>query len=629
MTYSQEFFYEENLEKDAYLFNEGKNLRAYEFLGAHRVTIDNEDYVRFVVWAPRAKYVNLVGDFNSWDELDLPLKPIGDTGLWTITLKGVQVYDAYKYRIVGEWGEIKYKADPFAFHSELRPKTASKFYDLRDYDWKDSRWLKNRAKEDMKHQPMSIYEVNLSSWKKKENGDFYSYREMAKELVDYVKSMKFTHVELMPVMEHPYDGSWGYQISGYYAPTSRFGTPKDFMYLVDCFHKKDIGVILDWVPGHFCPDDFALRTFDGTPTYEHPDSNLSVNPQWGTINFDFSKNEVRNFLTSSVLYWLDYYHIDGIRVDAVSYILHHSIHGELGNPESSNVDKNGLMFLKELNEIVSSNYPDTMMIAEDSSAWPKVTGDLKDNGLGFDYKWNMGWMNDTLRYINLDPIYRKDHHGLITFSLMYAFNENFILPFSHDEVVHMKGSMINKLPGGYREKFLGLKLLMMFMYGHPGKKLNFMGNEIAQFDEWNEWEQITWSVLDFEQHQKYKRFFKDLNDLYRKEKALWEIDDDYKGFEWIEVDNKDESVFIFERHSLKESIICVYNFTSVPRDNYPIGVREEGNYKVILNSYMEKYGGELLRNKPNKAKKESFHNRDYSLRVDIPPLSGMFIKKKK
>ena len=623
------FFYQDNLEKDAYFYNEGKNHRAYDFLGSHKVNIDGTEYIRFVVWAPRAKYVNLCGDFNYWDELNLPLERIGQTGLWTITVEGINIYDSYKYRIVGPNDQVKLKADPFAFHAENRPNTASKFYDLAGYKWNDKRWMNKRVDKNGTDSPISIYELNLASWKKKDNGDFYSYREMADELVDYVKDMGFTHVELMPIMEHPYDGSWGYQISGYYAPTSRFGTPHDFMYMIDRFHQKNIGIILDWVPGHFCPDDFALREFDGTPTYEPDHSSLSQNEHWGTVNFDLGRNEVKNFLISSALYWMDYYHIDGIRVDAVAYIIHNRIDGEVGNPNSDNVDWNGVNFLKELNETIRKFYPEVIMVAEDSSPWPNVTKSVSDGGLGFEFKWNMGWMNDTLKYVEMDPIFRKDHHDLVTFSLVYAFNENFILPFSHDEVVHMKGSMINKMPGSYEDKFSALKLLMMFMFGHPGKKLNFMGNEIAQFDEWNEWESLTWSVLDFDSNRKYQKFFKELNKVYRKERAFWEVDDSYDGFEWIEVNNRDESVFIFERIAKDgESVICAFNFTGVKRENYPIGVNDEGSYKVIFNSAMEKYGGHLSRNRSIKTNKEAFQGRENSFRIDLEPLSAVFIKKK-
>lgn len=623
------FFYQDNLEKDAYLYNEGKNHRAYDFLGSHKVNIDGTEYIRFVVWAPRAKYVNLCGDFNYWDELNLPLERIGQTGLWTITVEGINIYDSYKYRIVGPNDQVKLKADPFAFHAENRPNTASKVYDLAGYKWNDKRWMNKRVDKNGTNSPISIYELNLASWKKKDNGDFYSYREMADELVDYVKDMGFTHVELMPIMEHPYDGSWGYQISGYYAPTSRFGTPHDFMYMVDRFHQKNIGVILDWVPGHFCPDDFALREFDGTATYEPEHYSLSQNEHWGTVNFDLGRNEVKNFLISSALYWMDYYHVDGIRVDAVAYIIHNRIDGEVGNPNSDNVDWNGVNFLKELNETIRKFYPEVIMVAEDSSPWPNVTKSVSDGGLGFEFKWNMGWMNDTLKYVEMDPLFRKDHHDLVTFSLVYAFNENFILPFSHDEVVHMKGSMINKMPGSYEDKFSALKLLMMFMFGHPGKKLNFMGNEIAQFDEWNEWESLTWSVLDFDSHRKYQKFFKELNKVYRKERAFWEVDDSYDGFEWIEVNNRDESVFIFERIAQDgESVICAFNFTGVKRENYPIGVNDEGSYKVIFNSAMEKYGGYLSRNRSIKTNKEAFQGRENSFRIDLEPLSAVFIKKK-
>ncbi|MFY9284345.1 MAG: 1,4-alpha-glucan branching protein GlgB [Miniphocaeibacter sp.] len=624
------YYYTEEGEEDAYLFNKGINEKSYEFLGAHKYIEGDKETVRFVVWAPNAKYVNLVGDFNDWDDYNLPMKMIGETGLWIINVFDVKEYDSYKYRIVTKNDEIKYKADPYAFHAELKPKTASKYYDLKGYKWKDKRWLNKKKKADIYKTPMSIYEVNLASWKKKDNGDYYSYVELADELVNYVKEMGYTHVEIMPITEYPFDGSWGYQTTGYFAPTSRFGTPKDFMYLVDKFHQKNIGVILDWVPVHFCKDDFGLAKFDGTGLYESSNSYEAENEQWGTLNFDFKKNEVRNFLISSALYWHDYYHIDGIRVDAVAYMLYLDFTGkDIKNEDGGNENKEAVSFIRELNTVIFKNYPNTLMIAEESTAWPNITMPVELDGLGFNYKWNMGWMNDTLRYIKLDPLFRKDHHDLLTFSLVYAFSENYILPFSHDEVVHMKGSMINKMPGEYSQKFDSLRLLMMYMYGHPGKKLNFMGNEIAQFDEWNEWDEITWSVLDYEKHVKYKKFISDLNNFYRKEKALWEEDFDYEGFNWLEVNNNKESVVIFERISDKgEKLICAYNFTPVLRKNYPIGVDEEGTYSVMLNSDMQKYGGNLLRNKPYKTKEEEIHSKKYSIRVDLPPLGAMFIKLK-
>lgn len=626
---SVNYYYSKYGEDDAYLFNKGKNKKSYEFLGSHEIEENNRKSVRFVVWAPNAKYVNLVGDFNNWDDLNLPMKKIANTGLWTINVFNVKEYDSYKYRIVTKYDEIKYKADPYAFHAEVKPKTASKFYNIKDYKWKDKRWINKKKKENIYKRPMNIYEVNLASWKKKENGDYYTYIELADELVDYVKSLNYTHVEIMPITEYPYDGSWGYQTTGYFAPTSRFGTPKDFMYLVDKFHQKNIGVILDWVPVHFCKDDFGLINFDGTNLYEYSNQYKAENEQWGTLNFDYTKNEVKNFLISSALYWHDYYHIDGIRVDAVAYMLYLDFTGkDIKNDDGGNINKEAVNFLKELNTIVFENYPNTLMIAEESTTWPNVTKPVSLGGLGFNFKWNMGWMNDTLKYIKLDPIYRKENHNLLTFSLMYAFNENYILPFSHDEIVHMKGSMISKMPGSYCEQFDSLRLLMMYMIGHPGKKLNFMGNEIAQFDEWNEWKELTWSVLDYEKHKKYKKYIEELNNIYYKEKTLWEIDTKYDGFNWLDVDNKDESILVFERIGEEEKIICIYNFTPVKRYEYPIGVDEEGTYSVVINSSMEKYGGEIKRNKPYKTSKEKIHSKNYSIRVDIEPLGAMMLKLK-
>lgn len=624
------FYYSEYGEDDAYLFNEGKNEKSYEFLGAHSFLEDDKVSVRFVVWAPNAENVNLIGDFNDWNELNLPMKRIGETGLWMINVFGVEEFDSYKYRIATKSGGIKYKADPYAFHAETKPKTASKYFDIKGYKWNDKKWLNRRNKTDVYKSPMNIYEVNLASWRKKDNGDYYTYIELADELVDYVKSLNYTHVEIMPITEYPYDGSWGYQTTGYFAPTSRFGTPKDFMYLVDRFHQKNIGVILDWVPVHFCKDDFGLANFDGTNLFEPLNQYEAENEQWGTLNFDYSKNEVRNFLISSALYWHDYYHIDGIRVDAVAYMLYLDFSGkDIKNDEGGNTNKEAVKFIRELNSIVFKNYPNTLMIAEESTAWPNVTKPIELNGLGFNFKWNMGWMNDTLKYIKLDPIYRKDNHNLLTFSLMYAFSENYVLPFSHDEVVHMKGSMINKMPGEYNQKFDSLRLLMTYMICHPGKKLNFMGNEIAQFDEWNEWEQLTWNILDFEKHRQFKKYIEDLNGIYRKEKSLWDRDIEEDGFNWLEVDNSDESILIFERISDDEKVICINNFTPVKRGNYPVGVDEEGTYSVVINSSMEKYGGAIKRNKPYKTNKEAFHFKDYSIRVDIEPLGSMVIKQKK
>lgn len=624
------FYYEDNLAKEARAYQEGKYDRSYLFLGAHKVEGDLGEAYRFTVWAPNAKYVNLVGDFNNWNDYDLPLKPIDDTGIWSVSVYGVSVFDAYKYRIVSPYDEIRYKADPYAFHAEERPKTASKVYDIDDYQWKDRRWMNARKKRDVYNSPMSVYEVNLSSWKKHEDHTNYTYVEMADELVDYVKEMGYTHVELMPITEYPYEGSWGYQVTGYFAPTSRFGTPKDFMYLVDAFHQKNIGVILDWVPVHFCKDDFGLARFDGTNVYEPLNQYDAENVEWGTLNFDYSKPEVVNFLISSALYWHDIYHIDGIRVDAVTYMLYLDFNGKNRyNKHGGNENLEAIEFLQKLNTKIYSYYPDTTMIAEESTAWPLVTAPVSEGGLGFSFKWNMGWMHDTLNYMMMDPLFRRDHQDKLTFSLTYAFSENYILPFSHDEVVHMKGSMINKFPGPYDEKFKQLRLLYAYMYAHPGKKLMFMGDEFAAFDEWNEWTSLNWSHLNFETHQGIQKFVQTINTLYKKEKALYEIDTSFDGFKWIEHDNHDESIVAFERIDKKgEKILCIFNFTPLERNSYPIGVDKQGTYSILLNTSHKRYGGYIPRNKPYKTVAQPIHGRDYSILVDIPSYGGLYIKRK-
>lgn len=631
--FNVDFYYKEKeLDEEVYLYQNGSHDRAYKFLGSHK-TKDSEgkDAVSFCVWAPNAKYVNLIGDFNDWNEYDLPLKRINDSDIWNICVYDIEEYESYKYRIVSPWDEIRYKADPFAFHAEERPKSASKVYDIEGFKWSDKRWLNKRAKANIYNEPMSIYEVNLSSWKRKEDGCPYSYRELADELVDYVKEMGYTHVELMPVMEHPYDGSWGYQVTGYFAPTSRFGTPKDFMYLVNAFHKKNIGVILDWIPSHFCKDDFGLARFDGTNCYEPVDQYRAENEEWGTLNFDYGKTEVVNFLISNALYWHDYYHIDGIRVDAVAYMIYLDFTGkEIRNHDGSNDNKEAISFLKKLNTAVYNDYPDTMMIAEESTAWPLVTMPVENGGLGFSYKWNMGWMHDILKYMEMDPIFRKDHHEALTFTMTYAFSENYVLPFSHDEVVHMKGSMINKMPGEYKDKFASLRLLYAYMYAHPGKKLMFMGDEIAQFDEWDEWSQLTWEVLEYDTHKEFKKYVSDLNELYRKEKTLFDIDTSYEGFNWVDLKNREESIIAFERiDSDGNEMLCIFNFTPVERKAYPVGVKDAGNYSIKLNTDMKKYGGSLVRNKPWRSKAEPIGDRDYRIEIDLPPLSALYLSHKK
>lgn len=622
-----DFFYQNNGQMDIYLFHEGNNKNLYKFLGSHIFYDEYGMYTKFSVWAPNAKYVNLVGDFNNWDDFSLPMKRIDDGQIWEICVREVKIFESYKYRIVSQKNEILYKADPFAFHSELRPKTASKVYDIEGYQWSDENWLKKRNKTDKLNSPMVIYEINLSSWRK--HGENYlSYFQLADELVDYIKKMNYTHVEFMPLMEHPFDGSWGYQLTGFFAATSRFGCPKDLMHLIDVLHHNNIGVIMDWVPAHFCKDDFGLRKFDGSEVYEKSDSYLSENEQWGTLNFDYSKNEVVNFLISSALFWIKYFHLDGIRVDAVSYMLHLNFSGRnIVNEDGGYENKEAIKFIKKLNQTIKNDCPGVITVAEESTSWPNVTKSVQENGLGFDFKWNMGWMNDIIKYMKTDPIFRKYHHDLLTFSLMYAFNENYILPFSHDEVVHMKNSMIGKMPGSYDDKFSQIKLLYSFMYAHPGKKLLFMGNDIAQFDEWNEYKEITWEVLNYEKHQKFQNFMKDLNKFYLSNDEFYELDTTYSGFQWEDVNNSNESLIVFERiNSKNEKIICIFNFTPVKREKYPVGVDEFALYSVVFNSSMTKYSGNLTRNKPCYAKQISHNGRAYSIDVDIEPFSAMFLK---
>lgn len=625
------FHYSEDLSLYAHIYHEGKDDKSYEFLGAHFIDKNGrDDVVRFAVWAPNAKFVNLIGDFNEWHEFNLPMKRIAGSGIWEITVQGVKVFDAYKYRIVTQNDEIRYKADPYAFHAEERPKSASKVYDIRNYEWNDLKWKNRMKKIDLYNSPISIYEVNLSSWKKHPNNANYSYLELADDLVKYVKSMDYTHVEFMPITEYPYDGSWGYQALGYFAPTSRFGTPKDFMYLIDQLHQNGIGVIIDWVPVHFCKDDHGLARFDGTNCYESVNEEKANNVAWGTLNFDYSKKEVVNFLISSALFWHDYYHIDGIRVDAVAYMLYTDFSNpNLKNEDGTNINRDSVEFIKKLNTKVYEYFPNTMMIAEESTAYPHITMPIDKGGLGFSFKWNMGWMNDIIKYMNMDPIFRKDHHNALTFTMTYAFSENYILPFSHDEVVHAKGSMLNKMFGDYNNRFKQLRLLYTYMFTHPGRKLLFMGNEFAQYDEWDEWSELSWELLDFESHAKMQAFVKDLNILYKKEKALHEVENSFDGFNWIEHENAKESIIAYERIDKKgNKVICIFNFTPVDRPAYPIGVDKSGNYSIIINSDHNRYGGDTKRNKYFRSIDEPIHGKDYRINVDIPAYGGFIIKRK-
>ena len=630
MNIAEKYFYSNFEKKQLEMYSEGKLYNSYEFFGAHKINCDGYEAVRFLVWAPHAVSIHLVGEFNSWDEIGYPLKKITRNGVWEISAFNVKVYDSYKYRIVTSNGEILYKADPYAFHSEERPKSASKYFDIENYEWKDSKWRKSLREQDSYSSPISIYEVNLLSWKKKSDGKQYSYKDLGEELIPYVKEMGFTHIEIMPIMEHPYDGSWGYQVTGYFAPTSRFGTPDDFMYFVDCCHQNEIGILLDWVPVHYCKDDHGLYHFDGGCCFESSDAFRAENEQWGTVNFDYGKAEVRNFLVSNAIYWHERYHIDGMRIDAVAYMLYLNFSGkDIRNVYGGYENIEAIDFIRELNSAVFLRYPNTLMMAEESTAWPLVTSPTDVGGLGFNYKWNMGWMNDILEYMEQDPLFRKGNQNALTFSITYAFSENYVLPLSHDEVVHGKKSLLSKMPGSYEEKFANLRLLYTYMYAHPGKKLLFMGGEFGQFIEWNEWQGLDWHLLDYESHEKMREFVKSLNKLYRRESCLYELDTTFDGFEWIEHENHQESILAFERkNSEGEKIIAVFNFTPIERKRYPIGVDEVGNYKIILNSNLVKYGGSSRSMSLYKARKLKIHNKPYAICLTIPALSGVFLKYK-
>ncbi|MDO5028355.1 MAG: 1,4-alpha-glucan branching protein GlgB [Bacillota bacterium] len=616
------YHYKRDISYEAYLFHQGKNFQSYKFLGAHK----EKSGVSFTVWAPRAKEVYLVGDFNDWQETSLPLKRFEDSGIWQIVLADVEVFQTYKYRIITEDDQVLYKADPFAFHAEERPKTGSKYFNIEGYKWTDKPWQKAKAKSSSYKSPMNIYEVNLLSWRKNPDGSQYSYQRLKKDLITYVKSMGYTHIELMPILEHPYDGSWGYQATGYFAPTSRFGTPFDFMDFVNSCHKNNIGVIMDWVPVHFAVDDFALRKFDGTYLYESLDQTKAYNQAWGSYNFDLSKNEVQSFLISSAIFWHDYYHIDGLRVDAVAYMLYLNYPHE---QNEANINQAAVGFLRDLNTEIFKRFPNSLMIAEESTAWPNVSRPVDIGGLGFNYKWNMGWMNDILDYMKADPVYRKSKHDQLRFSFTYQYSENYILPFSHDEVVHGKKSLLDKMPGSYEEKFASLRLLLAYMIGHPGKKLNFMGNEFGQFIEWDEWKELDWFLLDYDSHKRTHDFVKDLNKFYKESSELFQEDYDPKGFQWVSHDNGNESILVFDRiNSQGEKISCIYNFTPVDRPSYPIGVDYKGTYRTVFSTDKKKYGGSTSRVKTYKTLDEKFHGRDYGIRVDIPGLSALFIKHK-
>lgn len=585
-------------EKETKKFNAGICYDIYEKLGSHPMTVNGVEGVLFAVWAPNAMRVSVVGDFNLWDGRRLPMRRLWDSGIFELFVPGLAAGQLYKYEIKAKGGLTFLKADPYANAAQLRPDTASVITDLSQYAWKDEAWLKQRKNADSKKAPMSIYEVHLGSFRKPEDGrEFYNYRELAVMLADYVKEMGYTHIELMPVMEHPFDGSWGYQVTGYYAPTSRYGTPKEFKYLVDYLHKNKIGVILDWVPAHFPKDAHGLADFDGQPLYEYADPRKGEHPEWGTKIFDYGKNEVKNFMLANALYWVEEYHVDGLRVDAVASMLYLDYGKEPGqwvpNKNGGNENLEAVEFFKHLNTLVRGRNKGVIMIAEESTTWPKVTGSVEDGGLHFSYKWNMGWMHDFLDYMKLDPYFRKYNHNKMTFGMTYAFSENYILVLSHDEVVHLKCSMINKMPGDLEEKFQNLMVGYAFMFGHPGKKLLFMGQDFGQLREWSEEREIDWFLLADEGHQHLQTFFSDLLKMYRKYPALYANDCGYEGFQWINANDGDRSIYSFVRWSPtgKNNLLFVCNFTPVERPDYMCGVPRKKQYRLILDSSDMKYGG--------------------------------------
>ena len=616
-------------EFDLYLLAEGTHYRAYEKLGAHFTEKDGKRGVQFAVWAPNAKRVSIIGDFNNWNPNTSVMQP-STAGIWEGFVPDIGQGASYKYHIESRYRDYKVdKADPYGFASEIRPQTASRVWNLENYSWHDESWMKNRTNTNSLSSPLSFYEVHLGSWKRalEENNRWLSYRELAPLLADYVHDAGFTHIEFLPVMEHPFDGSWGYETLGYFAPTSRFGTPDDFMYLVDYLHQRGIGVVLDWVPAHFPKDEAGLGYFDGSHLYEHEDPRQGEHPDWNTFVFNYGRNEVQNFLISNALFWMDKYHVDGLRVDAVASMLYLDYgrrEGEwIPNRFGGKENLDAIHFLRTLNEHVYGAYPDTMMIAEESTSWPQVSRPIYLGGLGFGLKWNMGWMHDVLNYMSQDPVYRNYHHNEITFSLVYAFAENFVLPFSHDEVVYGKGSMIRKMPGDDWQKFANLRLLYGFMFGHPGKKLLFMGDEFGQWSEWNHDASLEWNLLEHPSHAGLKRWVRDLNTLYRGEPLLHTMDFNSAGFEWVDCKDFQRSIISFLRRGQNpnDQLLFVCNFTPVVRQNYRVGVPLEGHWKEILNSDAPLYGGSGQGNFGGLSTVPlPIHGRPFSLNMTLPPL---------
>ena len=617
-------------ELPAYLFHQGTNYRTYEFMGCQ---FDSKAGVAtFRTWAPGAKAVHVSGDFNGWNDSATPMLRASDGGIWEATVSNVWPDQRYKFSVTSGRDTKRMKSDPYAFYSETEGKTASIVFDLDGYEWGDGKWLKSKSRRTSYESPMNIYEVHLGSWMRAPDGNPLGYTEIAEKLVRYVKDMNYTHIELMPVMEHPFGGSWGYQVCGYYAPTSRYGTPHDFMRFVDLCHQSGIGVILDWVPAHFPKDEHGLIEYDGGPLYECHGMDRIENREWGTRCFDYGRTEVQSFLVSNALFWFDKYHADGLRVDAVSsmlYLDYGKKHGQwTPNTHGGNENLDAIAFLRKLNKAVFEVFPNVMMIAEESTAWPLVSKPIHDGGLGFNFKWNMGWMNDMLEYVEIDPLYRKHVHNKITFSFMYAFSENFILPLSHDEVVHGKKSLLNKMPGEYDMKFAGLRVFLGYMMMHPGKKLTFMGAEFGQFREWDTDSGLDWLLLDYPMHSNLSRYVKELGAFYLATPALWEIDYSWEGFRWISENDRDQNIIAFTRTDKKgECIIALINFAPVTRYDYRIGVPEKGEYEEIFNSDLQEYGGWGNRNGNTSTQDISIHGFPQSISLTAPPLSTVCLRR--
>lgn len=621
--------------KDVFYFHEGTHQRAYQFMGAHITSEEGKDGVRFTLWAPHPKEIRVIGNFNHWDGNQHRMEPVKDANLWSLFIEGVKEGDLYKYEIVTTEGKIIRKADPYGFYTEHRPGTASIVQGLSHHQWQDRKWEMEKAEKNLYNQPMSIYEVHLGSWKKSDNGKVLTYRELAEELVEYVHTMGYTHIELLPIMEHPLDESWGYQTTGFYSVTSRYGTPTDLMYLIDACHQKGIGVILDWVPGHFCKDEQGLAYFDGKALFEYDDFSRANNKGWGTLNFNLGRLEVQSYLISNAMFWLEVFHVDGIRVDAVSNMIYRDFGKDPGewtvNRHGGRENLEGISFLQKLNKVVFQNFPGALMMAEESTAFPKVTHPIDRGGLGFNYKWNMGWMNDTLKYMKKDPVYRKTHHHKMTFTMTYTYTENFILPLSHDEVVHLKKPLLQKMPGDHWKKFANLRAYFGFMFAHPGKKLNFMGSDIGELREWDPKRSLDWGLLQREEHQTYHQYKKSLLHFYKKESSLWEQDHHPGGFQWIDADDVSHSIYSFIRRSQREELIILCNFTPVVRRGYTVKLPKQGAYEEVFNSDREEYGGSGVKNegiyRTTKVTGEAFW--EGKIEITLPPLATIFLKRVK